>query len=1330
MAQANPGGFSTMRIVQQTARQVARVAGTARRWAAGLGSRGTHAWGASRAERLPLVEGLEPRQLMTVNILNPIADQTAVRNAAPIVIGLANRYDNPNITGTVVRWNTGLGGFNVELFDAAGPGRTRTTPLTAANFLNYVDAGRYASTIIHRSLPGFVLQGGGFITPSFDNVAPSNLTTFAPVQNEPGTPGQTNVAGTIALAKLGGNPNSGTSQFFINLADNTGNLDFQNGGFTAFGRILGNGLGLAQQLATVPRTSDWEFFLGRGNDNFAYTVQPDPSSGQPGLPLQNQPNIDNLTTVRPADYVSFNITRTSEITYTATSSNPTLVTPGVSNNQLTLTLGNNQVGTATITVRATAADGTFTDDSFLISVGAAPSLSSLQLGSTSVTRPGNFTVSATGVSDADGTVARVEYYRDSNDNGVLDVGTDTLIGQGTNAANNYSATISSAAFPGGNNRLFARAVDDSGLFSPSRTAVLNVVAQRPVIGSFTASPSVVTRAQNLTLSAGNVLAGAGSVSRVDFHVDSNRNGVLDASDTRLAQVSTPTGNAYVHSAAAVNLPGGAVRFFATAFDSTGTASLTSSALATVQTQAPTLTSLTLDPTTAAPGGTINLIANGAASTGTLAKVQFFRDSNGNGVFDATTDTLLGEDNNADGGYRFTFNATGLTGGASVRFFARAVDGDGLFSPVRTAVATIGRPPAITGVTISPTAPVTRPASLTLTASGVSDPDNAIARVEFYRDSNNNGVIDIGTDALLGSDTSAAGGWTLTFPTTGLPLGSLRFLARAVDATNLVSSTVSVNGTVQNARPLPGTLTISPSPYNRTTPITLTLSNPTDTDGTVVRAEFFLDTNRSGLLDSGDEALSVDEDGTNGWSSTGASAGIPNGLVRIFATVVDNDGLRSLPTSAVVQVATVAPTAGTLTVSPASITPTQNFTLTLTGFSEALTPTKAQFYRDSNNNGVFDAATDALIGEDNDRSNGFSIQASPVITSGTVRFFARVQDSEGVFSAAVTATGSVGQVPTVSSMTVTPSSAQRPANVTLTMNGASAVGGTLDRAEFYRDNGDNNFDPATDTLIASNTLPATNGLTTTLSNVSLAAGQVRFFARVRNTLGQFSSAVTGVHVVTNRPPTLTGISSSPTTFVRGSTITLTGLGAADPDGTVARVQFFRDTNGNGTLDGSDTNLGEQTTGTAGTFARSGISTSGFSLGANRVFARAVDNEGGQGAAVSMLVNVTGTAPTISSLLSSPSTGPRSGSFTLRALGVSVPGSTVQQVQFFRDTGNGVFDATVDTLLGTGTLDAGSGEYRRTIAGTSLVVGANRLFARVQNADGVWSNAVQLIVNATA
>jgi cyclophilin family peptidyl-prolyl cis-trans isomerase len=145
----------------------------------------------------------------------------------------------PNFSGAVVYvLETPVGDIPVQLYP-------NMAPQTVANFRAYADSGDWDGSLVHRSVPGFVIQGGGFREVSG---AYQTIPTDPPVPNEPCL---SNTTGTVAMARLGGQPNSATSQWFVNLANNT-SLDSVDGGFTAFGRVIGNGLSVAQAIAALP----------------------------------------------------------------------------------------------------------------------------------------------------------------------------------------------------------------------------------------------------------------------------------------------------------------------------------------------------------------------------------------------------------------------------------------------------------------------------------------------------------------------------------------------------------------------------------------------------------------------------------------------------------------------------------------------------------------------------------------------------------------------------------------------------------------------------------------------------------------------------------------------------------------------------------------------------------------------------------------------------------------------------------------------------------------------------------------------------------------------
>jgi hypothetical protein len=171
------------------------------------------------------------------------------------------------------------------------------------------------------------------------------------------------------MAKVGTDPNSATNQWFFNLADNNNplnplNLDVQNGGFTAFGRVLGAGMTAVDAMAAVP-TYDRVASYGGAFDE---------------VPLRNAPRpLPGGYVVQPSQFVTLpSIRRVGELVYTVTSSDPTLVTAtfpaGAGSTDLRLEHAAGRFGSAVITVRAASVfDPTdFKEDQFTVVREAPP----------------------------------------------------------------------------------------------------------------------------------------------------------------------------------------------------------------------------------------------------------------------------------------------------------------------------------------------------------------------------------------------------------------------------------------------------------------------------------------------------------------------------------------------------------------------------------------------------------------------------------------------------------------------------------------------------------------------------------------------------------------------------------------------------------------------------------------------------------------------------------------------------------------------------------------------------------------------------------------------
>ncbi len=142
---------------------------------------------------------------------------------------------------------TSLGDMVLEL-------NHKQAPVSAANFLRYVDEGFYDGTIFHRVIGNFMIQGGGYDT------SYRRKSTHVEIRSEANN-GLKNLRGSIAMARTG-NPHSATAQFFINVVDNSF-LDHtaptaRGWGYTVFGRVV-EGLEVMEQIRKVPTGSGGPF---------------------------------------------------------------------------------------------------------------------------------------------------------------------------------------------------------------------------------------------------------------------------------------------------------------------------------------------------------------------------------------------------------------------------------------------------------------------------------------------------------------------------------------------------------------------------------------------------------------------------------------------------------------------------------------------------------------------------------------------------------------------------------------------------------------------------------------------------------------------------------------------------------------------------------------------------------------------------------------------------------------------------------------------------------------------------------------------------------------
>ena len=293
------------------------------------------------------IESLESRCLLSAVVTNAIPSQSLAAGQSATALPLDSYFqDNAIPVGnTVVDIQTNLPAPNnhipLLLTNAA-------TPQTVANFLQYINDGEYANTIVHRSVSKFVIQAGGY-TPDG-----SHITTSGAIAGESATEILKNTPGTIAMA-LSSGPNSATSEWFINLASNSFLDDTSDGGpFTVFGQTMYNGLTVANNINALP------------------TVNDTTSSAWSNLPVHGFLGTSGSTvaSVPSTEMVILNpVIVDGGLNYKVTSSNPRVVSASVSGSSLSLDPVAKS-GTAKITVTATDLGGGRVSSTFTVSVAS------------------------------------------------------------------------------------------------------------------------------------------------------------------------------------------------------------------------------------------------------------------------------------------------------------------------------------------------------------------------------------------------------------------------------------------------------------------------------------------------------------------------------------------------------------------------------------------------------------------------------------------------------------------------------------------------------------------------------------------------------------------------------------------------------------------------------------------------------------------------------------------------------------------------------------------------------------------------------------------------
>ncbi len=369
------------------------------------------------------VDGQNPDPI-TVN--GAISDRNIVQAVRTPAVDLRNVFAVPSIIGPVVQFTTaGVGSFNVEM-------NTGVAPNTVTNFLAYVNSNRLANTLVHRANTTYrIIQGGGYI-PNSTGTTFTNYNTVAkdPALAMEAGDTLTHTRGTIAMARTSASLNTATSEWFINTADNSGPFNWApasagaSNSYAVFGRVTGTGMSVVDTIAGYPILGGTILVTSSSTSSALITVDAatlpsnfGPGWGLLGAQVQNVSgnfvtltrNADTAisapTTVRfslfgaPFDELpvfhnlsswgngSLNLSELikmtgvstvpifpaaagdkSVVTFSATSSDPSLVSAIVLGSNLHVAAAKNVTGSAVITVTATDTNGNSRQTAFNVNV--------------------------------------------------------------------------------------------------------------------------------------------------------------------------------------------------------------------------------------------------------------------------------------------------------------------------------------------------------------------------------------------------------------------------------------------------------------------------------------------------------------------------------------------------------------------------------------------------------------------------------------------------------------------------------------------------------------------------------------------------------------------------------------------------------------------------------------------------------------------------------------------------------------------------------------------------------------------------------------------------
>jgi ELWxxDGT repeat protein len=350
-----------------------------------------------------------------------------------------------------------------------------------------------------------------------------------------------------------------------------------------------------------------------------------------------------------------------------------------------------------------------------------------------------------------------------------------------------------------------------------------------------------------------------------------------------------------------------------------------------------------------------------------------------------------------------------------------------------------------------------------------------------------------------------------------------------------------------------------------------------------------------------------------------------------------------------------------------------------------------------------------------------------MTLGNFTTSLRVTDTFGVSTITTASLNIFNPAPVIASLSTSPSVVNLGGTVTLTANGVAAVaaGATLAKVEFYRDlNANSLIDVGIDKLLGTDT-SATSGWTSKPLTTGWAIGVNTVLARAQDNLGNWSDAVSKTLTI-NGLPTVGSFVANPTQPLPASLLTLTASSVTDPDGTVAAVEIYFDTNKDGKIGSGEPKLTVTPDG-LGNFVANTVTPT--VSGSYKYLARAKDNLGAWGATKVLTLAVT-IPPRVDTLTATPSPVSKGQTLTLTATNVVDDDGTIASVSFYRDVDGDGLVSSADKLLSTDTTASNGWSYSTASSNSNLITGVNRILAVAKDNLGTVSTPTLTLVTIDA